>query len=175
MGRICPEKGFHIAIDACRRAGASLVLGGQVYPYKAHQEYFTEQIAPRLGRDVHFLGPLRGARKQRFLAAARCVIIASTVEETSSLLAREALAAGTPVVAMRRGALVDVVEHGVTGFLVDDGEAMAEAIRATSSLDPRSCREQARERFAENRMIDAYLSLYCSLSTVRPQSYASAT
>jgi len=174
MGRICPEKGFHTAIDACRRVGVPLVLGGQVYAYESHERYFADEIEPRLGRGVRFVGPLRGVRKQHFLAAARCVIIASTIDETSSLLAREALAAGTPVVALRRGALVDVIEHGVTGFLVDDDVALSEAIRASVDLDPQVCREHARERFGEGRMIDAYLSVYRILSAVHPQSYASA-
>jgi glycosyltransferase involved in cell wall biosynthesis len=175
MGRICPEKGFHLAIEASRRAEVPLVIGGQVYAYEAHEHYFDQEIKPRLGRYVRFAGPLQGARKQRLLAAARCVVIASTVAETSSLLAREALAAGTPVVALRRGALVDVIDHGVTGFLVDDVESMAEAIRACAHLDPHVCRRQARARFAEERMIDAHLSVYRVLSAVRPQSFASAT
>ena len=174
MGRICPEKGFHVVIDACRRARVPLIIAGQVYAYEDHERYFEREIKPRLGDDVRFIGPLHGVRKERFLAAARCVVIGSTIEETSSLVAREALAAGTPVVALRRGALVDVIRHGLTGFLVDDVYSMAAAIRVSKQLDWNRCRAYATERLSEARMIDAYFSVYRTLRAAHSESYASA-
>lgn len=164
LGRICPEKGFHDALDAATLAGRPMLLAGDVFAYAEHERYFRGEIAPRLGRSHRWIGPIDGARKRRLLAAARCVLVPSRIEETSSLVAMEALAAGTPVVAYRAGALPDIVENGVTGILVDDVSAMARAIEAAGAIDPERCRAAARERFAVGRMIDAYLALYGRLA-----------
>ena len=110
LGRICPEKGFHLAIEAALRARVPLFIAGQVFPYEAHLQYFNNQIAPRLSAPNRFLGPLGRQRKQRFLAAARCVLVPSLVAETSSLVAMEALSCGTPVVAFRSGALTEILD-----------------------------------------------------------------
>lgn len=163
LGRICPEKGFHLALDAARRAAVPLLLGGAVFPYETHQSYFRAAIVPRLDRWRRFIGPVGFARKRRLLAAARCVLIPSLVPETASLVAMEALACGTPVVAFPSGALADVVEHGRTGFLVADAEEMAAAIDATRSLRPEHCREAAWHRFRASRTTAKYLAVYRSL------------
>ena len=139
LGRICPEKGFHDAIAAARAAQTPLLIAGEVFGWETHRRYFDEQIAPQLDKQVRFIGALRGARKQRLLAAARCVLIASRAPETSSLVAMEALAAGTPVIAYRSGALPDIVEHGVTGFIVDDAGGMARAIAQCARIEPGAC------------------------------------
>jgi len=160
LGRVCPEKGYHLALAAAARARVGLLLAGGVYPSVAHERYFREAIAPRLGGGAWFLGPIGGARKRRLLAGARCLLVPSLVAEASSLVAMEALASGTPVIAFRRGALPEMVEHGATGFLVDDVEEMADAIRAAESIDPLACRRAAEERFAAGRMTRAYVETY---------------
>jgi glycosyltransferase involved in cell wall biosynthesis len=160
LSRICPEKGVHLALQACRQAESGLLIGGQVFPYETHQRYYRDEVEPFLDGRRRFLGPLGFDRKRRLLAAASCVLIPSLVAETSSLTAIEALACGTPVIAFPNGALADVVEHGRTGFLVGSVEDMAEAIRAAPSLDPESCREAARNRFSMANMIDGYMQTY---------------
>lgn len=164
LGRICPEKGFHEALDAAALARRPMLLAGTVFEYPEHVRYFEEQIAPRLDGERRWIGPVAGPRKRRLLAAARCVVVPSRIEETSSLVAMEALAAGTPVVAYRAGALPEIVEDGVTGFIVDDVPALARAIEASGGIDPERCRRAARERFALERMTEAYLALYGRLS-----------
>lgn len=164
LGRVCPEKGFHLALDAVRAARRTMVLAGQVFPYATHRAYFDQEIAPRLDRARRWAGPVTGEPKRRLLAAARCLLVPSLCEETSSLVAREALAAGTPVIAFARGALVEVVEHGRTGFLVKDVEEMAAALDRIEDLDPDACRRAARERFSARAMTDAYLALYRRLA-----------
>lgn len=164
MGRICPEKGLHLAVDAARRAGLPLLLAGQLFPYPEHERYFQAELAPRLvGEGVRLLGPIGFARKRRLLTAARCLLAPSLAPETSSLVAMEALACGTPVVAFRAGALPDIVEEGKTGFLVDHVEEMAEAIKRVDTLDPHLCRKIARERFSSARMTAQYLARYKEL------------
>jgi glycosyltransferase involved in cell wall biosynthesis len=160
LGRVCPEKGFHLALEAARLANVELFIGGRVYAYPEHERYFREEIAPQLDEKRRFLGPVGIARKYKLLSAARCLLIPSLAAETSSLVAMEALACGTPVVAFPAGALPEIVEHGRTGFLVHDAQEMAEAISATDTLDPEVCRATARARFSEEAMIQRYFALY---------------
>lgn len=164
MGRICPEKGFHLALDAAQRAGVPLLLAGEVFPYEAHERYFQQEILPRLDRMHRWIGPVGVARKRRLLASARCLLVPSLCAETSSLVAMEALACGTPVVAFPSGALADIVEPGRTGFLVQTERGMGEAILATESLDPEACRHAAETRFDAQRMCRNYLERYESLA-----------
>jgi glycosyltransferase involved in cell wall biosynthesis len=164
LGRICPEKGFHHALDAARRAGVPLLLAGEVFGYGAHETYFRREIVPRLDRWRRFVGPIDFARKRRLLSAARCVLIPSIAPETSSLVAMEALACGTPVVAFPAGALPEIVDHGRTGFIVKDEREMADAITAAARLDADVCRAAARERFSLEKMTNRYLALYRALA-----------
>lgn len=168
LGRICPEKGFHHGLDAARAAGLPVLLGGQVHNYPWHRQYFADEIAPRLDRSRRFLGPLGLARKRRLLAAAQCLLVPSLAPETSSLVAMEALACGTPVIAFPAGALPEIVEEGVTGFIVPDAAAMAAAIPRARGLSAEACRDAARRRFGSERMTAAYLALYRRLAAGQP-------
>jgi glycosyltransferase involved in cell wall biosynthesis len=160
LGRICPEKNLHVALEAGIMAKIPVLLGGQVFPYPEHIRYFHEQIEPRLTNCNRFLGPLPAQRKKRLLRGARCLLIPSLVPESSSLAAMEALAAGTPVIAFPSGALPEIIEHGVTGLIVNNFEEMADAIRGATMISPETCRQTAMRRFSRQRMIDQYFSLY---------------
>ena len=164
MGRICPEKGYHFALDAAREAGIDMLLAGEVFPYAEHLDYFNREITPRLDRERRYVGPLGFVKKRRLLSQAKCLIIPSTVAETSSLVAMEALACGTPVVAFRSGALPEIIEHGKTGLVVSDVGELANALRNVESIDPQTCREAARARFSCQRMGARYLELYSQLT-----------
>ena len=160
MGRICPEKGFHLALDAASAAGLPLFLAGTAFGYPSHQSYFEEAIRSRL-RDAHrFLGAIGGVRKQKLVAGARCLVVTSQVAETSSLAAMEALACGTPVVAFRVGALCELIDDGRTGYLVDTVMDLPDAIRASQKLDPVACRREAELRFSSEIMEAKYMDLY---------------
>jgi glycosyltransferase involved in cell wall biosynthesis len=160
LGRICPEKGVHIALNAASRAGVPLVIAGKIFPYPAHLEYFEHAVKPRLDSAHRYIGPIGGKKKHRMLAAARCLIVASLVPETSSLVAMEALAAGTPVVAFAQGALPEVVDHGETGLLVSDENEMVAAIERIDRLSPQACRAAAQKRFDVRQMVDRYFAAY---------------
>jgi glycosyltransferase involved in cell wall biosynthesis len=161
LGRICPEKNLHVALDAGTLAKVPVLLGGQVFPYADHLRYFREKIAPRLQGSLHrFLGPLTAAHKTRLLQAARCLLLPSLAPETSSLVAIESLAAGTPVIAFPSGAIPEIVRDGLTGFLVHNVSEMAEAIHRVHEIDPAICRADAAQRFSLQRMLRDYFSLY---------------
>jgi glycosyltransferase involved in cell wall biosynthesis len=157
---VCPEKGFHFALDAARTADVPLLLAGQVFPYESHLKYFSQEILPRLDRRRRFLGPARFARKRSLLSHAKCLVITSTVAETRSLVAMEALSCGTPVIAFRSGALPEIVEHGRTGFVVDNVEQLAQALCEVGQLDRQACRQTAHARFSSQTMTAEYLHRY---------------
>jgi glycosyltransferase involved in cell wall biosynthesis len=160
LGRICPEKGFHFALDAARLAGIDLTLAGEVFPYAEIKEYFKKKIEPRLDDRRQFIGPVGFKSKKRLLQQARCLLVTSTVSETSSLVAMEAMAAGTPVIAFSSGALPEIIEHGKTGYLVSNAQEMAKAIAAVDKLDSEECRKTAARRFSADRMVEQYLQTY---------------
>lgn len=160
LGRVCPEKGLHLALDAARAADVPMVLAGEVFRYEAHVRYHEQEIVPRLDARRRYHGPIGFERKRRLLTGARCLLVPSLVEETSSLVSMESLACGTPVIAFVSGALPEVVEHGRTGFIVHNVEEMAEAIRRIGEIDPEDCRRVARERFSAERMSRDYMAIY---------------
>ncbi len=166
LGRICPEKGVHLALQAAHRAGVPLIVAGELYDYAAHQAYFDAEVRPLLDEKCRYVGPVGFGRKRRLLTAARCLLVPSLAAETSSLVAREAAACGTAVIAFPNGALADAVEDGRSGFLVPDAEAMAKAIRRAAHISPETCRALARERFDDGVMAVRYLDLYAELARV---------
>jgi glycosyltransferase involved in cell wall biosynthesis len=174
LGRICPEKNAHQALEAGTRAGIAVWLAGQVFPYREHLDYFRQKIEPLLrerrnGVQHRFLGPVVPEERNRLLAGARCLLHPTLAPETSSLVAIEALMAGTPVIAYPSGALTEIVEDGVTGFLVRNVDEMAGALARISAPSPLSCRRAAEQRFDSRRMIDRYLGLYESMAGAAQQ------
>lgn len=173
LGRICEEKGTHVAIEVARRAGMTLVLAGEVYPFSYHQAYFDRQVRPHLeGRacNVIYAGAPTFSEKLKLLRRARALLLPSMVEETSSLVAMEAMACGTPVIGFRRGAIPEVVRDGVTGLLVDSAEEMAEAVKRVEDIDPAACRAHVEENFSSARMADDYERLYAGVARLYAES-----
>lgn len=165
LGRICEEKGPHVALDIAARAGLKITIAGQVYPFTYHQQYFEREIAPRLARmpGARWICSPSSSQKRQLLREARAVLIASLVNETSSLVAMEAAASGTPVVAFRRGALAEIVQEGKTGFLVDGMDDAIEAVSKVEQIKPEACIRHAQEHFSSKAMADAYARLYTQL------------
>src|SRR5215471_3343508 len=165
LGRICEEKGPHLALDIAAQAREPITLAGQVYPFSYHQQYFDREIRPRLEQmpDTIFISTPTAEEKRRLLREAKAVLITSIVDETSSLVAMEAAASGTPVVAFPRGALPEIVEDGLTGFLVDGVEGAIEALRRINEIDPVDCIQRAQANFRSKTMADHYAELYAEV------------
>lgn len=163
LGRICPEKGMDAALRVAHRLDVPMIVAGPVHAFETHRRYFCEQVQPLLDERRRYIGPAGLREKPELLGTARCLLIASSVSETSSLVAMEAMSAGTPVVAFRSGALPEVIEDGVTGFIADSEEEMADAVQRVCEISPEVCRERARVRFSSCRMVRDYLKLYHEL------------
>jgi glycosyltransferase involved in cell wall biosynthesis len=175
LGRICPEKNFHAALEAGRLAHCPVMLAGRVFGYEAHVNYFEREIRPRLDEHRRFVGPVGLGGKRRLLNSARCLLVPSLAPETSSLVAMEALACGTPVVAYPSGALPEIVEHGLTGFIVKDEREMADAIGRVGEIDRQVCMETARRRFSLEKMVDRYFETYAGMigsAQIKRRGYA---
>jgi glycosyltransferase involved in cell wall biosynthesis len=179
LGRICPEKGTHVALDVAQQAELQIVIAGQVYPFSYHQHYFQREVAPRVNAmqgSAVMAGDISFDEKLKLLRNARAVLISSLLDETSSLVAMEAMACGTPVICLRCGALPEVVADGETGFVVDSAEAMVEAVRRADSISPYACRQRVEQHFAAARVADEYEQLYRKvIDTARPIALAEAS
>jgi glycosyltransferase involved in cell wall biosynthesis len=172
LGRICHEKGAHLALDAAKDAGTPIIIAGKVYPFSYHQQYFEREIVPRLermGSSARFIESPSFAEKVALFRGAKAVLIPSLAEETNSLVAMEAAACGTPVIAFRKGALPEVVDDGETGMLVNNKEEIARAVSRISRINPRTCHAYAQQNFSANRMADGYEALYERVYAKRPQ------
>jgi glycosyltransferase involved in cell wall biosynthesis len=175
LGRICEEKGTHTALDVAEKTGLPIVLAGAVYPLAYHQSYFEYEIAPRLqrlGSQARFVKSPSFATKLDLLRNAKAVVITSSAEETSSLVAMEAAACGTPVVAFRRGALPEVVENGVSGMLVRTKDQMCAAVEDIDRIQASACRNRAEKNFSASRMTEDYERMYGKVLATRKQAPA---
>lgn len=162
-GRLSPEKGPEVAIRAARRAGRALVLAGPIYD----RGNFASAIEPLLGPDARYAGALSRPDLYRLMGSSAALLMPVRWDEPFGLVAVEAQAAGTPVVAFARGGLVEIVEDGRTGFLLerDDETAFAAAIARVGELDRAACRRNAR-RWSIAAMLDAHERLYARLARV---------
>lgn len=159
LGRFSEDKGAHLAIDAARAAGRRILLAGKLTE-QTEYDYFDACVRPRLGPDATYVGEAGTARKHELLAAARCLIFPVIWEEPFGMVMIEAMACGTPVVALGRGAVPEVVVDGVTGFIRSDPSELSDAIEAAGALDPRACRSRVECFFGVEVMARAYEAIY---------------
>lgn len=157
FGRIHPDKGAAHAIDVARRVERPLVTAGIVQDEGYHQR----EVAPHIdGARVRYLGAVGGETRTRTLGHAAALLHLIDFDEPFGLSVIEALACGTPVIATRRGSMPELIEDGVTGFLVDDIEGAVAAVARLGEIDRAACRASVAARFTVDRMADEYLALY---------------
>jgi glycosyltransferase involved in cell wall biosynthesis len=160
FGRFHADKGAGEAIRAARAAGRRLVMAGLVQD----AEYFAREAAPFIDeRNVEYRGVLGGTDRTQALGSAYAMLHLIGFEEPFGLSVVEAMACGTPVIAYRRGSMPELIDDGVTGFLVDSFDEAVAAIERVGEIDRAACRRAVAERFTVDRMADRYLELYRSL------------
>jgi glycosyltransferase involved in cell wall biosynthesis len=170
LGRFHPHKAPHLAIDAARAAGLPIVLAGKCSE-PVERAYFSREIEPRIGRDVTIFGIADAVAKRRLLAHAACMIFPICWEEPFGLVVIEAMACGTPVVALRRGAVPELIVHGQTGIIVDDPDGMAGGIAQARRLDPAMCRKHVETNFTVDVMAEGYEEVYRRVLSMVPEPW----
>jgi glycosyltransferase involved in cell wall biosynthesis len=159
IGRIHPDKGVHLAIETARQSGRRLLIAGILQD----ASYFEEKIRPHLDDQIRYLGPVGVEEKNALFAEAFALLHLNTIPERFGLVLAEANAAGVPVVAMDLGSCREVIEHGVTGFLVNDVAGAVKALEAVPSLQDIACRRRVQERFSIATMVEAYARVYATI------------
>jgi glycosyltransferase involved in cell wall biosynthesis len=162
LGRMNPEKGADLAIAAARAADRRLILAAKCNE-PAERAWFETVIRPQVGTGVEWIGEADGPTKKELLAKACCLLLPIRWEEPFGLVMVEAMACGTPVVALRRGSVPEVVADGVTGIICDDPAELPRAIGRAGELSPASCRRRARQRFDVAVLAAGYEGVYREL------------
>ncbi|TGP45977.1 glycosyltransferase family 4 protein [bacterium M00.F.Ca.ET.228.01.1.1] len=161
LGRLMPGKRPDLAVEIAKRAGLPLKMAGKVHP--GEREYFAQQIEPLLERSRDFtdyLGEVGGTLRKELIANARALLFPVEWAEPFGMVMIEAMACGTPVVAFGRGAVLEVLEHGVSGFIVNDVQEAVKAVAQIGTIDRAQCRRAFETRFTAARMADDYLRVY---------------
>jgi glycosyltransferase involved in cell wall biosynthesis len=159
LGRISPEKGIERAVEIAQGANRRLRVAAKID--RVDRPYFDHTIAPLFADPlVDSIGEIGEREKSAFLGNARALVFPITWPEPFGLVMIEAMACGTPVIAWRNGSVPEVIEHGVTGFIIDSVEEGIEAVRRVGELDRGAIRRRFEERFTVERMASAYVSLY---------------
>jgi glycosyltransferase involved in cell wall biosynthesis len=156
LGRIHPDKGVHLAIEVARLSGCPLLIAGIVQD----RTYFRERVEPFLDRRIRYIGPVDVPGKNALFARARALLHLNTIPERFGLVLAEANAAGVPVIAMDLGSCREVIRDGRTGFLVNDVEEAARALKGLDKIDRASCRRRVQERFSIDTMVQGYEQVY---------------
>jgi glycosyltransferase involved in cell wall biosynthesis len=172
LGRMNTDKGVHTAIGLARAAGMPLKIAAKLQE-PAEIEYFDAEVAPLLGRDVEYVGEVGGREKLDLLGGAVCLLNPLSWPEPFGMVMIESLACGTPVVATACGSVPELIDDGVTGFICESEEDLADCLGRIGSLDRGRCRETAANRFGTERMAADHVRFYTSVvGGRRPQMVA---
>ena len=156
LGRVEEGKGVRVAMDVAAAAGFPLVIAGDC----TDRAFFTEHIANADPNGVRYVGRVGGARKAELLRRARALLFPVLKEESFGLVLLEAMASGTPVVALRKGAVAEVVTPGVNGFYADEPAELPALVARVGEIDRRRVAASIEARYSHHRMVDAYVDLY---------------
>jgi glycosyltransferase involved in cell wall biosynthesis len=171
LGRISPEKGVDRAIEIALRAGIPLKIAAKVD--KTDREYFEARIKPMLDHElIDFIGEISDLEKNEFLGNASALLFPINWSEPFGIVLIEAIACGLPVVAYPLGSVPEIIEDGVTGFLVKNVDDAVESVKNLSQIDRRKCRKAFERRFSVRRMAHDYLTIYERIVKREPQPIA---
>jgi glycosyltransferase involved in cell wall biosynthesis len=166
LGRIEEIKGPHLAIDIARRAGRRLVIAGNI-PEEKRGWVETHVLAHVDGDRVRYLGPVDDAQKNALLGNAAALLMPILWDEPFGIVMAEAMACGTPVLGLPRGAVPEVVRHGVTGFVENNIDGIVAAVVRLPELNRAACRARVQKLYSDKAVVDAYEALYHTLVAPR--------
>ena len=163
LGRVCPEKAPHLAIAAAMKAKMPIVVAGHIYPFASHKQYWEREVLPLIdGEQVRWVPLPPFEEKLQLLRQARALLVSSQIAETTSLVALEAMACGTPVIAFNAGALGEVVPKQA-GFIVSGVDEMAVACKLLGEIRSQDCREWVEQHYSGEAMAESYETLMIDL------------
>lgn len=162
LGRMSADKGVHLAAEVARAAGRRLLIAGKCRA-PSELDYFERQVRPLLGAGVEYLGEVQASAKAALLGGARCLLNPICWSEPFGMVMIEALACGTPVVALANGAAPEIVEDGGNGLLATDVPGLLGAMERVGEIDRGWCRRDAERRFSTERMVADHLACYEAL------------
>lgn len=167
LGRIHPDKGVHLAIEVAQRSGVPLVIAGIIQD----QAYFRERVELHLDNNhIRYVGPVDVAGKNELFAHAYALLHLNTIPERFGLVLAEANAAGVPVIAMDLGSCREVIEEGVTGFLVNDVTEATQALQRVSQINKSDCRRRVEQHFSIETMVRGYEQVYANIFELENQT-----
>ncbi len=161
LARICEDKGQHVAIEVARRCGLRLILAGKVEDTPQGREYFRNRVEPLIdSARVIYIASVTSATKAHLIARATAMLAPIAWPEPFGLSIVEAMVSGTPAISFCQGAAAELIDQGVTGFVVDCADDMVAAVSRTDEIDPTECARVARARFSPQVMTESYLRVY---------------
>ncbi len=165
LGRLTHNKGVHLAIETAKATGIKLKIAGNISNEPGGKEYFETQIKPHLDDpQIEWIGTVNDRQKNEFLGNAIALLVPIQWDEPFGIVTIEAMACGTPVIAMNRASMPEIINHGVTGFLCRDVKEIIEAVGQIDRIDRRNCREECERRFSTEVMVNSYLKVFQEVS-----------
>jgi glycosyltransferase involved in cell wall biosynthesis len=163
LGRIEPIKGTHTAIQIAKATGRKLIIAGNRSNKPEMDRYFVEQVEPHLSDRIRYIGAVNDIQKNELLGSAAAFLMPIDWDEPFGIVMAEALACGTPVIGAARGALPEIVDHGITGACCESVDEMIAAVHQVENFSRHACRQSVETRFAAPIIVDQYISLYESI------------
>jgi len=168
LGRIEPIKGTHTAIEIAKATDRKLIIAGNRSDDPLIDRYFQEQVEPHLSEQISYIGSVNDPQKNKLLGEAAALLMPIDWDEPFGLVMAEALACGTPVIGLNRGALPEIIDHSKTGFCCHSVDEMIGAVARIGNLSRLECRHQAESRFSSSVMVDNYISFYDKILSGQP-------
>ena len=158
LGRIEKIKGIHLAIELAKKSGKKLIIAGNIP--KAGRKYFKNEILPQLNEDIQYIGPINDKQKNEILGKACALVMPILWDEPFGIVMIEAMACGTPVIGMDRGAVKEVIIHGKNGYIGTSMDDLCHAVQNIPTIDRLSVRDYVEENFSASVIVNQYLTLY---------------
>jgi glycosyltransferase involved in cell wall biosynthesis len=173
LGRLTYNKGVDIAIRVAHASGVRLKIAGNISDEAGGREFFEAYVRPQLSSNVEWIGEIGDSEKAEFLGNARALLMPLRWDEPFGIVAAEALACGTPVIASRRGAMLEIIHDGVNGLLIETFEEMVSAVTRVLTVARSACRKDCLDRFSADAMVTRYLEVGFALragQSVQPET-----